>query len=388
MLDNYLKRENVRDFISEIKSNPRYNNKTFTEDSNYSEIGSEIALYIFYDALIKYVIIINNEELFDTYVEQLDLIYKKVDSFNKIKDGLNRLICSMVATHLKIDNVDEEKDKIIAYIYNKYILNGYFVHGFCPVYANRIKTNGFVSEIYDNNYIKMKEVQDILNKYGSENILDKDFSNNRVYFTDDYIMGMYYSSIAPSYFFNLLCSKKIYGNKTKADSYLKPDYDSCISNLKRFMSNKLFSDKDKKRVLEIVQEQWNYINSVPKKIGLLFVKRDVVDQDINVSLDEYLKDDVDLYESIERMLNPKYGSVSYNGIIGSKNVVVYLIDDYYNDEVLEKVDVLDDGKSDNNYEIINKEFMDAYGSVYIYLLVGACLISLGVIISIIMVMGG
>lgn len=388
MLDNYLKRENVRDFISEIKSNPRYNNKTFTEDSNYSEIGSEIALYIFYDALIKYVIIINNEELFDTYVEQLDLIYKKVDSFNKIKDGLNRLICSMVATHLKIDNVDENKDKIIAYIYNKYILNGYFVHGFCPVYANRIKTNGFVSEIYDNNYIKMKEVQDILNKYGSENILDKDFSNNRVYFTDDYIMGMYYSSIAPSYFFNLLCSKKIYGNKIKADSYLKPDYDSCISNLKRFMSNKLFSDKDKKRVLEIVQEQWNYINSVPKKIGLLFVKRDVVDQDINVSLDEYLKDDVDLYESIERMLNPKYGSVSYNGIIGSKNVVVYLIDDYYNDEVLEKVDVLDDGKSDNNYEIINKEFMDAYGSVYIYLLVGACLISLGVIISIIMVMGG
>ena len=116
MLDNYLKRENVRDFISEIKSNPRYNNKTFTEDSNYSEIGSEIALYIFYDALIKYVIIINNEELFDTYVEQLDLIYKKVDSFNKIKDGLNRLICSMVATHLKIDNVDENKDKIIAYI--------------------------------------------------------------------------------------------------------------------------------------------------------------------------------------------------------------------------------------------------------------------------------
>ena len=81
MLDEYLKRDDTKNFINLINTNERYFKK---EDFNFSYSffsDQKLALYIFYDALIKYKIILDDIYLFDEYLEQLEKLFKKLDSF-------------------------------------------------------------------------------------------------------------------------------------------------------------------------------------------------------------------------------------------------------------------------------------------------------------------
>ena len=131
MIDKYLKKEDVQSLIKEIKRNPRYFEKEKGINDFYSDImGSELSLYILYDALIKYKIIIDDEALFYDYIIQIDKLYKKIDNYSEIIVGINKLICYMVIRLLNIKGIEEKdnKRKIIDYIYKKYIIDGYFVN--------------------------------------------------------------------------------------------------------------------------------------------------------------------------------------------------------------------------------------------------------------------
>ena len=99
-----------------------------------------------YSALLKYQIIIEDIYYFDEYLEQLEKLFKKLDNFNDICLGINRLIGSICASKLGIKNVEENKEEVLRYIYDKYIVDGYFVHGYSSCYEDSIKDNGFDSE--------------------------------------------------------------------------------------------------------------------------------------------------------------------------------------------------------------------------------------------------
>lgn len=390
MLDKYLEREDISNLINEIKRSPKYGEKN---ENVYSDtIGNELALYTFYDALLKYKIILDDEDLLDTFVEQLDKIYKKIDNYNQVMLGVNKLICFMVSKHLNISDLKDEfqKEQIIKYIYNKYIVNGYYVHGFSSVYADTIKENGFVSEIYENNYSKMIEIREIFKKYNLDNILDKDFSSNQTYFTDDFIMGCHYSDYAPGYFSSFLLGK-ILGDSVREDSYLKLDYDTCTNNLKRFMSNHSFSDDDREEVLNIVSNEWNFVNKEDKKISLLMVKRGLID-DSNTSLSDFIDDKSDVYDVVDRLLSAKNTKVGFNDVIDSNNLIIVSLENYYSNNdncndyqiVIEK----DSLPLKNDKLIRNRELLNTYGKVYIFLIIGSIFITLGVIITIIMIIRG
>ena len=110
MLDDYLKKESVLNVIGEIKNNPKYNgNSVSFRDSAFSSI--EISLYSFYDALFKYKVIVDDDTLFDDFIEQVNKLYKKIDNFNDILLGINKLVGYMVIKHLKIKDINDPRQK-------------------------------------------------------------------------------------------------------------------------------------------------------------------------------------------------------------------------------------------------------------------------------------
>ena len=169
MLDDILKRDDVLLFIDELKSSERYfkkNSSNFIKNQFY--YSDELALYIFYDALLKYKIILGDIFLFDEYLDNLEKLFRKIDNFEGISLGINKVLCKMVAIHLNIKdiNTDSAKKDIINFIYDKYIIDGYLIHGLNINYMSDIKEQGFVPEVYNNYY---QRYIDVINHASSKN---------------------------------------------------------------------------------------------------------------------------------------------------------------------------------------------------------------------------
>ena len=386
MLDSYLSRNDVISFVKEIRTSDRYFRKLSTLVVHDLYTSYEEALYIFYDALLKYKIVIDDIYLFPEYLEQLEKLYRKLDNYNDIRFGINKLICRMLSIKLEIKNINDKdsRDSIIKYIYDKYIINGYFIHGFSSTYVDEIKTNGFTPEIYENYYSRFDNINEIFKKNNVSHMIPKDFSEKRVFFTDDLVLGCYYSMYAPLYFSKFLMNEECYGKIRQKDGFLKDSYSLVISPLKRFMSNNLFNDKDKKVILDLVKDEWDLLHRRDRKISLLLVKRSVI-SDKRVSLDDLLNDPNDIYEVVDRLLSSKYNSISYSDSISKDDIEVLELDLFYEkkEEVKEDLEEINKLK-----EEVGNDFFNKYGSVSYLLLLGSLFITLGVILTIFKVIGG
>lgn len=388
MLDELLERDNVIAFIKEIKTNERYFSKShdkFVVPDMY--VSNELALYVFYDALLKYKIILNDSYLFDEYIEQLEKLYKKIDNFEDIAVGINKLICRMVSIKLDLKDIDsvESRNKIIKYIYDKYVVSGYFVHGFNYSYIDSIKSKGFIPEVYENYYSRFLKVKDIFSKHHKGNLLDKDFLEKNSYFTDDFVMGCYYSAYAPLFFSKLLLGINNFKINQK-DAYLIDDYDILIGPMKRFLSDN-FDSEESKYILDLVKDEWNLLHKKDKRICLLLVKRNLFNNEI-IPIDEYLNDQDDIYSVVDRLLNSKHGNVCCSGTINPDSLEIVTLDCYYDNSKKKKEEKQEEELMQYRRNEANNEFLNKYGVASVFMLFGSLLISLGVIISIIMLFRG
>ena len=377
MFFDYLKRDDVCSFIKEIKNNDCYFNKDrkgFISHSLYMK--NELALYIFYDALFKFKLIIQDEDYLSNYLDNLDRLYKKIDSFDGLEVGISKLICKMVSNKLNIKDISsrDSQREIIKYIYHYYVEEGYYIHGFNTSYSDDIKNNGFIPEIYYNYYYRFIELNKILKKY-KLSMIGKDFSSNSVSFTDDFVLACYYSNYAPIFFYQFLLKNKIIKNK-KNDYYLMDNYEEIMKNLKKFLSFHMINLKDREFIINLVNDQWDLLHRCPKKISLLFVKKRKMFRKEVVTLEDYLFDDKNIYEVVDRILNSKQKNMLFKDVIDPSFLEIVNLDYYY--------------ESNNNIKkevFFGKELLNTYGSVSIMLLVGSLFITLGVIISIIMLLG-
>ena len=384
MLDSYLSRSDVSSFINKLRINERYYKKN-SHISIFNLCTSyEMALYIFYDALLKYKLIINDIYLFDEYLEQIEKLYQKLDNFDDVRFGINKLICRILIIKLKIKNIEDEesKDLIIQYVYNKYIRDGYFIHGFSSTYIDDIKKNGFIPEKYENYYDRFNNINKVFAKNNVINAINKNFNDTKVFFTDDFVLGCYYSIYSPLYFSKFLMNEDYFGKIKRKDSYLKDSYSLLISPLKRFMSNNLFEENDKKVILDLVNDEWNLLHRKDRKICLLFVKKKIISDKI-VPLEEIFKDENDIYEIVDRLLNSKSNNVPYDKALSVDDIEIVVLDPYY-----EKKEEKENEEIDSKEKEVSSEFLNKYGSVSYLILLGSLFIALGVIVTIIKIVGG
>lgn len=387
MLDDYIKRDDVKRIINELINNHRYYDKPFNSGNVYSRyILNEMALYTFYDALIKYKIVLDDIFLFDEFLEQLEKIYNKLNNYDDIEIGINKLIGKMVAIKLEIKDPNEQisKKQLISYVFNRYILDGYYIHGFSTIYFNDIKNRGLIPNNYKNYYNSMNEVNNIFIKYGY-NLIDKDFNSNKIYYTDDVIMACFYSICSPGYFHDLLFNHELFGNKVKRNGYLANDFDLSTRYIKNFMNDKRFSNLDKKYVLSIIKNEWDLIHKSKRKIDLLFVPRKLLNDGNKPDINNFLDDDRDVYEIVDRLLSPKNGNITSSRVLNRDEIRLVQLNDYYEiDENTREITL------DLDAELLkldkDEEFSDNCGSASVFIILGSLFITLGVIMSIVIIL--
>ena len=388
MLDDYIKRDDIKKFIKELINNHRYYEKSFNSESVYSRyILNEMALYTFYDALIKYKIVLDDIYLFDEFLEQLEKIYNKLNNYDDIEIGINKLIGKMVAIKLGFKDVNDSinKKQLISYIFNKYILEGYYIHGFSTIYYDDIKVKGLIPNDYKNYYNSLKEGNKIFNKYGY-NLIDKDFDNDKIYYTDDVIMACFYSICSPGYFHDLLFNHELFGDKVRRNGYLANDFDRSTRYIKIFMNDKRFSDLDKKCVLSIIKNEWDLIHKKNRKVDLLFVKRKRLFNNNKIDISNFLYDERDTYEIVDRLLSPKNGNVISSEKLNREDIKLVQLNDYYEiDENTREITLALDAELLKLEEEQEDEF-DNTGAASLFIVLGALFITLGVIISIVLIL--
>lgn len=379
MFDEYFRRKDVLEFIQELQSNQKYLQKVVHKESRYGQLmGNELALYLFYDSIFKYKILIDDESLFEEYLSQVQKLYRKIVDYDDMVKGIHKLLVNLCVVSLDIRDIEsvEGRERIIKHFYKKYITDGYFIHGFSTTYVEFMKGRSFIPEKYPNHYHKMIKVQQILSKY-KLSIMNKDFHGEEVFLTDDLIMGCYYSETSPGYFFQFLTNQGV-----ERDLYLKQNYHALISSLKRFMSSHSFGLKDQRTILKIVEEEWNFITRVPKKTSLLLIKRDKVIDYQNDKLEDYLNSNHGLYTVIDKMLSPKYSNIGMQRALRYGEYQIISLPDFYITSMVSERSVKS-ASLERPYELLN-----SYGVVSICLILGSFFITLGVIISIIMILRG
>ena len=139
MLDEILGKKEVKRIIENIKYvNLKDDKQTF----NYKLFNNQSkVLFMFYKALFDYKILINDKEYLDDYLEQIDKLLKKMNNLDDLGLGINKLIYKFTCRKLGIRNGKEEenREEILQYFYDKYIINGYFFHGFNSTYKESIE---------------------------------------------------------------------------------------------------------------------------------------------------------------------------------------------------------------------------------------------------------
>lgn len=386
MLDDLIGREDVSRMLVDICNSARYYDKRTSSSMGYQMYsGPEQILFLFYDALFKYKMIIDDMDYFSDFLEQVDKLIRKIDSFSEIGYGINRIIGRICAYKLGINDIDADdaKDKVLRYIHQKYMVEGYYIHGFAPHYYGSILENGFSIDEYKNLYPKFIKVQEILAKKKHLNLLDKDFNLREVTFTDNFLMGCYYSVNAPMYFSKLICRNEYIEEPEAIDAYSMSDYDLCLKNLYKVCSKLRLSDSQRNVFLDAFKSEWRLLDKTNSGIGLMLVPRRLFNTTFDI--DKFIEDTKDnsFIEAVCKLLGQK-NNITVSRYIRSDNITLvnlYGTKKYVKEEKkesfaseLEKTFI----RSDDEFA-----FSNTYGKVSILLLLGTILITIGVILTMI-----
>lgn len=385
MLDELIEREDVSKVIVDICNSARYYNKTINNSVDHQIYSdSDQILFLFYDALYKYKVIIGDMEYFSDFLIQVDKLIRKLDNYYDICYGINRIIGKVCAFKLGIDDIDdnESKESILKYIYKKYILNGYYIHGYSSHYHSQLINDGIKIEEYNNLYDEFIMIQDILRKKDYLNILDKDFSVKEISFTESMLMGCYYSVNAPMFFSKFLCHNDFISKNV--DAYAKNNYDLCYKNLQKLCYKLDLSDMERNKFISTFKKQWKQLDKSNSNISLVLVPRKLIDDKI-FDIDDFISDnkDLDFNDIVYKLLSSK-NSVSCIKNINKEDIILinlYGVNKYIKEEKKESlVTEIERTFIRNDDEFA---FSNVYGKVSVLLLLGMLFIMAGVIVTII-----
>lgn len=384
MVVESLKYNYVRNFLLALLTQDRYKKITPPESliEDY-QIGERIAFFLGLDAVIKYDQIICEEKYLETYIEQLQRIFKKLQNGEDIRLGIYQELGRIVSKKINVD-IDNHKD-ILRYIYNKYIVEGYFYFGCSSNYKNEIDCIGIRKDSFKFDD-RLLEINKIINKISNKTL----FYNDRVTLTDDISVSLYNAFLSPNYVTNLVGNSIIGNKKNNLECFYKKDIAKIKELLLKTLNYLTINNNDKitiiKSFIDIYMETINtrpciarikrsYLNKNKLKDieNILINRDDNLGQLIALILESRysslnIKEDI-MPENIETIVLPTYNEF----LLGKSNFTLLTTEMKVNKEDLE----INDSIIKNNVKV------NSYGSVS-FAIIGVLLIIIGVLLSVLL----
>lgn len=393
MFNTIFNKESVKEFFRKITKGLIYKEKNFPNTICEEKIDSSYySLFIGMDAIIKYIIIVDDMEQFDDYLIQVELLLRKVDNHNEIVLGVNKLLinCCKLKLGLKNTSDNENKEEILKYIYNKYIVEGYYFHGFPSIFLEEVMHNGLYVDNYNYELESLRQINEVFKKYNLSNVFSKDLDSKTLYITgcDSPFMGCFYAYHSP-YFLNEICTDLVEKNKNyQLDPLFKKDYVRCKKNLAYFMKKEGMFNSDMNAINKFFSKEWDLFNineSIPvmaiikrKDIGINYL------DDINNIIEN--SKDVDLIVSVSKVLEIKNNHLEITkNILSQSFEILYL-------PTLEELgfNILKENKKQGEEKELpiiennDNSMINDYGNITIIALLGVLLITIGMTITLIM----
>lgn len=375
MFSSIFYKKEVQDLLKKVVDNPRYNDKKKKDSINYEKFsGLEQPFFLLFDTLIKYQIIIGDEEYLADFVHHLDLLWHKIDNFHDINLGVCKILVKFCAKKLGYKTgIEEHRQEILEYIYKQYIVEGYLYHGISDVYIDSIRKNGFIPQKYDNFYCRFEELQKKYSSFWKE----MDFKHHFVSFTDDFVMACYYATYSPIYFSSFLCPPS--PKKLEINSYAKRDYIGCFKGLYQILREKNISEEDSKKIENLCNDEWKLLCQSQSVPTIMLVKRQYFSKNQIQRISDIINDkETDISLLVSQIMDNKLDSLSWDKIIPKEQIEFVQIP--YSQFVVEK----EETKVEIVLPTIRLEEQSEDGKVSFLVLLGSVLITLGVLVSIVM----
>ena len=373
MLNDILRRDDVKKLLREVCTNNRYNKKDSELSINYLQFPLFTqSLFVAVDALYKYSVIIEDIYLLDDYIVDVGLLFRKVSNIYDINVGLNKIIYKFSCRKLGYKDYNQKHNDVLKFVYDKYINNGYLFHAISSRYLSDIEENGFIPQKYNNIYNEFRDVNKII-----PSVVDTNFDKDFVSFTDSFVMAYYYAISSPFYFYNIVCNNYVRGNNRS--SYFKNDYEMCLKNVNKLILNKDIGSRDAKIIRDAFNDEWKLLDKSNSYPVIMMLKRNLLLHN-SVDFSNIIYSSLDVDSIMEKIFNNRYNNLECNMTLDKSDIS--LIKLYgYSDFISSKDDNLFDEQKDDDLVI------DEYGKVSFIMVIGALLITLGVIITIIMIVG-
>lgn len=375
MFSSIFEVEEVKELLIKVAKNPRYYDKKKKDSINYEKFsGLEQPFFLLFDALFKYQLLIHDDDYLVEYVRHLDLLWHKIDNFHDISDGVCKILVKFCAKKLGYKGkVEEHRKEILEYIYQKYIVEGYFYHGVSGCYVDTIKKEGFAPQKYLNYYPEFLQLQE---KYSSF-LTDIDFRHDYVSFTDNFMMACYYATYSPMYFSNFLCPPT--SKKVEINCYAKGDYLGCFRQLRKRLKDKELNEDEIEKIENLCNKEWKLLRKNEVIPTIMLVKRSYFSKNKMQGISDILADSkTDICELASQILDSRFENLSWREMIPASEIEFVQIPyaDYVVEKEVEKVEVI--------LPTVRPEVSPEDGKVSFLVLLGSVFILLGVVVSIIM----
>jgi len=384
MVVESLKYNYVREFLLALLTQDRYKKITPPESliEGY-QIGERIAFFLGLDAVIKYDQIIGEEKYLETYIEQLQRIFKKIQNGEDIRLGIYQTLGKVVSKKINVD-IDNHNE-ILRYIYNKYIVEGYFYFGYSSNYTNEIDCIGIRKDSFkfDN---RLLEINKLINKISNKVL----FYNDKIELTDDITVSLYHAFLSPNYVSNLMENSVIGNKKNDLECFYRRD----ITKIKELLLKKLnyltINNMDKITIINSFIDV--YMENINSKPCIACVKRSYLNKDRLKDIENILinRDD-NLGQLIALILESRYSSFSIKEDIMPENIETITLPTY-NEFLMGKsnftllpteIEVKKEDLKISNSIIKNNIKVNSYGSVS-FAIIGVLLIIIGILLSILL----
>ena len=377
----------ILNLLHDTLEDERTINKVSVFSPNGEKYGyNQYSLMIIMDFLIKYSIVIKDTKNLSYCMEELK---KMVYSYNDHKELVlwsNELLGELI--RLKLNLIDktsnENKRKILSYLYEEYIVNGYMFHSFPSAFKELVEENGIDAKDYSYPVFYMKKLYYIFKNHKYDEMIPEYLLGgiNSISITDSPAMAYYYAFRSPQYFCNLVATSKYYKDNASYDyeAYYRKDMESCRNNLLFLAKHLNMTDKEKDTVITAFEKQWNLLDASNSLPEIAFISRKDVGKNSLDDIDEIIKKSryEDLVVSIARITDSRYSHIrrytsllplsftvktfpSYREIKTNKFIVKK------KEEVVEKKEV----------PVIVSKKSESYGYASIFSLLGLLFISLG-----------